>query len=74
MDGYAISWLFKNALISILYSVHERMINECGAAGEMRTGKESRSTWIKPAPVQNNFISKMYYVNACVQEVASFKI
>jgi hypothetical protein len=33
------------------YSINDRMINECGAIGGMRTNKGDRSTQRKPTPV-----------------------
>jgi hypothetical protein len=34
-----------------LYSVDDRMINKCGAVGEMKTGRENQSSHRKFVPV-----------------------
>jgi hypothetical protein len=47
--------LLFNGTVSIepkLCRVDDRMINEYGTFGGMRTGRGNRSTWRKPAPVQ----------------------
>jgi hypothetical protein len=36
--------------VSRIYSVNNGMINECGATGGMRIGRENHSTERKPTP------------------------
>jgi hypothetical protein len=44
--------LFNDALsVWRQYSADDRTINECGAVGGMRIGREKRSTGIKPIPL-----------------------